>query len=145
MNRTSSLKKGYIAMAYDTSVKMDFQYNPEQFTDNLAVEYKVIKSPGVSYPMYSYVGGDVRSVEFTLFVDGWENPKIVRDKIGWLHRLLPPANSNMQFKSPPICIFAFGWFVKKGILVSMPIRYTMFDRNLQPIRAEIDVTINIIQ
>lgn len=177
--RRGKLTKGYLAAADNPSLSVRFQYNPEMFTDNISVEYKEIRSPGITYPLYQYVGGEARSIEFTLFLDakeskhgfgseamlvprgiGFNNGFIedyapapgmfennsVREMINFLNTFLPGGmGTDDQFLAPPELIFGFGWFVKRVILVAMPTRYTMFDNNLQPMRAEVDLKLNIIQ
>jgi hypothetical protein len=146
-NRTGVLEKGYLENV-KTGQVLRFQYNPEQFNDDIGVEYREIKSPGISYPIYQYVGGETRSIEFTLFLDNMENQggtNKIRETINYLNTFLPPANMAVRYYPPPEVIFGFGWFVKRCILVAMPTRYTMFDRKLQPLRAEVDVRLNIIQ
>lgn len=154
------LTKGYLAHANMPSIALRFQYNPETFTDNIGVEYREIRSPGITYPLYQYVGGEPRTIEFTLFLDAREksvdpfgsstdlvkNANKVRETINFLNTFLPGGGGvDDQFVAPPEMIFGFGWFVKRCILVGMPTRYTMFDSNLQPLRAEVDLKFNIVQ
>lgn len=147
-NRTGRLEKGYLENSRTGKI-LRFQYNPEMFSDDNSVDYREIKAPGITYPIYQYVGGEPRSIEFTLLVDNTDNKgesiNKVRETISFLTALLPPHNKHDRYTPPPQAIFAFGWFVKPVILVSMPVRYTMFDRSLQPLRAEIDLTFRIIQ
>lgn len=146
-NRTGKLEKGYLENTANGHV-LRFQYNPEEFNDDISVEYREIRSPGISYPIYQFVGGEPRTIEFTLFLDNMENKggtNKVRETINYLNTFLPAANRATRYNPPPELIFAFGWFVKPCILVAMPTRYTMFDRSLQPLRAEVDVQLRIIQ
>src|SRR5690554_1812836 len=146
-NRTGRLEKGYLENT-KTGKILRFQYNPEEFSDDIQVAYREIKSPGISYPNYQYIGGEPRQIEFTLFLDNMENTgglNKVRETISFLNTFLPPHNKGARYAPPPELIFGFGWFVKPCILVGMPTRYTMFDRNLQPLRAEVDVILKIIQ
>lgn len=146
-NLTGRLQKGYLENV-STGRILRFQYNPESFHDDIAVEYRDIKSPGISYPIYQYVGGEARTVSFTLFLDNRETRRganRVRETINFLNSLLPVANRGRQFTAPSRAIFGFGWFVKPCILVAMPTNYREFDRNLQPLRAEVEVQLKIIQ
>lgn len=146
-NRKGKLEKGYIENLR-TGVSYRFQFNPEELNDSQAVEYREIKAPGISYPVYQYVGGEARTIEFTLFVDNTETQagiNAVRHAVSFLSSFLPPANRAAQYAPPSDLLFAFGPIVKTCILVSMPIRYTAWDRSLQPMRAEIDVTLKVIQ
>jgi len=146
-NRTGALTKGYMENRKTKKV-LRFQYNPEEFTDSQGVEYREIKSPGISYPAFQYVGGEVRTVEFTLFLDNMENKKAtnkVEETIKFVEQFLPTSNKGSKYTPPPSMLFAFGWFVKECLLVRATPRYTMFDRSLRPLRAELDITLNIVQ
>lgn len=138
------LVKGYLAQYDNPSKRLVFQYNPEMFEDNIEVTYRAISSPGMSWPIYQYIGGEPRYVEFTLFLDHYNRTgeNQVRKTINFLHSFLPYRKD--RFHAPPELLFSFGWFVKRCILSSLKVRYTMFDSNLQPIRAEVDIRLEIL-
>lgn len=130
----------------------EFLYNPNEFTDNIGVEYSDIKAPGMSYPIIGYAGGKTRTIQFTIYLNGRdprfknmdEGAEYVKQWIAHLHSYIPPAGGT-QFRSPPRLEFAFGWFVKETLLQDMQIRYKAFTPNLQPLEAEVDITLIIIQ
>jgi hypothetical protein len=146
-NRTSTLEKGYIENNATGSI-LRFQYNPEEFSDSQTIEYRAIKSPGISYPVYQYVGGEVRTISLTLFLDNMETTSStnkVKETIDFLNNFLPTPNRGTRYAPPPSMTFGFGWFVKECLLIEMNTRYTMFDRKLQPLRAEVELSIQVVQ
>jgi hypothetical protein len=140
------VKKAYIQNVATRDI-MEFQYNPPEFNDKLGVEYAQLDSPGMSAPMFQYIGGKARSVTFELFLDAYEDPErmMVRTPIAFLHSFVPPADAGKSFSPPPTLIFAWGWFVKRCILNDLDINYTMFDSQLNPIRATVGVTLTILE
>lgn len=146
-NRKGKLEKGYIENIRTGGI-LRFQFNPEEITDSSSVEYRDIKSPGISYPVYQYVGGEPRTIEFTLFLDNTETksgPNVILRAIGFLESFLPVPNRGTRYTPPSSLLFAFGPMVKTCILESMPITYKAFDRSLQPLRAEVTITLKVIQ
>lgn len=140
------VQKAYI-LNNKTKKTMQFQYNPEEFTDSIGVNFAPLESPGMSYPMFQYIGGKAREVTFELFLDAYEDPARLKvtKPIAFLNSFLPTADSGKTFSPPPTLTFAWGWFVKNCILVDMQIRYTQFDTHLQPTRATVAITLNVLQ
>lgn len=140
------IKKAYIRNNA-TKQSMQFQFNPEMFNDKLGVEYASLDSPGMSYPMFQYLGGKAREVSFELFLDAYEDKTRmkVRKPIAFLHSFLPANNSGKKFSPPPTLTFAWGWFVKKCILTDLDINYTMFDAQLNPIRATVQISLLVLE
>jgi hypothetical protein len=145
-----TVTKGYLINTQNNA-KINFQYNPEKFNDKQSVNYSQIKSPGMSYPRYQYVGGEVRQVSFELFLDatGWSRDDMdnspIRGMINYLNNFTPDANSGSQFTAPPTLIFGFGWFVKECVLTNFDTDYQMFTPDLQPLRAIVTLTLSLIQ
>lgn len=127
-----------------------FLYNPTSFKDTIGVEYVQIKSPGISYPIPQYVGGELRTINFTLYFNykgqtetGLVGAEYIRLWIAFLNNYLPKANS--QYNRPKILEFAFGWFVKNTYLQSMNTDYMGFTYSLQPAEVSIDLSLIILQ
>lgn len=142
--------KGYFINTMD-GTKLQFQYNPEKFSDKQQVNYAQIKSPGMSYPRFQYIGGEARSINFDLFLDATDWPRAdienspIRQTINFLNNFTPDANSGSQFTQPPTLIFGFGWFVKECLFVQFDTDYELFTPELQPLRATLHLTLTLIQ
>ncbi len=138
--RNRTLAKGMIG-------EVEFQYNPEKFLDDIAVEWGEIRGAGMSYPINVYSGGKTRTISFTFYLDGVDDPLYLRKMVNNLHSYIPAAKQGgiYQFHSPPPIPFVLGWFVKECLLESMQIEYTAFTLDLQPLRATVNATLRIIQ
>lgn len=132
--------KGYI-MKETTGWLMPFQFNPEGFTYEYGTDLAVVKPPGAPHPLYQFVGGNERRIDLTLFLDDRE--KRNRTISQWESFLgnFYPLNYGKGFHPTPTAIFAMGRFVQRVIIINVKWDYQLFDKNLNPIRAE--VTINM--
>ncbi len=145
-NLTGKLQKGYIAEAGNILRRMAFEYNPEEFSETLSAEYKEIQSPGMSYPTFSYVGGNSTPITFTLFINGRSPGKQDAEKsIDFVKSFLPGSGNQDFLYSPPTpLLFCFGPYMRRCLLKTMTVNRTMFDRDLKTIQATIDVELIII-
>lgn len=134
--------KGYLEL---DGVIGEFMYNPEQFDYNYSTDYAVIKAPGSPHPVYQFVGGNERTITTTLLIDGREKGTILQ----WTSLLgrSYPANRSKdknKFLPPPIAYFALGTFAKRVLIKDVTWRFTMWDKNLVPIRAEVDLVMETV-
>jgi hypothetical protein len=53
--------------------------------------------------------------------------------------------STRQFRPPAIVIFAFGPFYLEGVIKSAPVTYQLFDEDLTPLRATIDIEFAVFE
>lgn len=53
--------------------------------------------------------------------------------------------SQRQFRTPPVVVFTFGPIYLEGIIKSAPVTYTLFDHDLTPIRATIDIEFAVLE
>ena len=137
--------KGYIQNLGNKRLK-SFIYNPEEFEYGYSADYAVVKAPGSPHPVYQFVGGNERTITTTLLIDGRENGgfQTVKD---WFYFFGPyhPVNAGSNsFNPPPMALFAIGWFVKKVIIRDVNWRVIMFDKNLNPLRVELDLTMETV-
>ena len=63
----ADLKKttGYIVDVV-TRESLEFQYNPDEITDEKSTDFATIKVPGMSHPRYQYVAGEARRIAFKI-------------------------------------------------------------------------------
>jgi hypothetical protein len=133
--------KGYLVDA-DTGDRLEFQYNPNNISDEKSTSYAAIKIPGMSHPRYQYVAGEPRRIVFKieLFKDS------VKQKVDWLRSLQYPEHAGSMLKNAPhrvILIFGDLYPGVTCIVRMVKARYFgMFDQtNLAPQRAEVDITL----
>lgn len=115
-------KSGKISVDRNGNFSMlTFQFNPTSIPYGRGANYSTIESPGMSYPLTQYVGGQVR--EFTFEVFYYDNPftgKILNAK-KYLESLLPPEKNTKEFTKPPSFTFTYGYFVKKLVLLNLEV------------------------
>jgi hypothetical protein len=136
--------KGYI-QNLSTKKLMKFIYNPEEFEYGFSTEYAVIKAPGSPHPIYQFVGGNERLINTTLLIDGRElGMAKVKEQMTFLGAWHPANQSYKSFNPSPPAMFALGWFVKKVIIKDINFRIILFDKNLNPLRVECDLSMETI-
>lgn len=133
--------KGYIKNL-NTGKINKFLYNPEQFSTSRNVNYSEISAPGSSYPVFQYVGGEVKTITFDLFLYG--NKDEVRTQIKFLEGFMPEEKSKTLFKRPPLMLFAFGSYIKTCILEGYSEEFGLFHSDLRPRIAIIRLSLKVV-
>lgn len=134
--------KGYLKNT-DTGKVVNFIYNPNSFSDNTGVTFSEISAPGSSYPKYTYVGGQVRSIALDIYLHDHSGKKLDEFK-NFLEDFMPVSKGMGKFSKPPSIIFAFGPYVKTCILETMNREFTDFDRDLKPVEMTISLGLKVI-
>ena len=125
----------------DNDKKHTFQFNPESIPYGRGANYSTIDSPGMSYPLTQYVGGQVREFSFEVFY--YDNPfsgKINKAR-KFLLGLLPPEKNKKNFTKPPSFTLAYGYFVRKLVLLNLDINDEWLDSDGQPIMTRFTLTV----
>lgn len=135
---------GYIVDVV-TRESLEFQYNPDEITDEKSTDFATIKVPGMSHPRYQYVAGEARKISFK--VSFFKGP--VREKTAWLQSLLYPQHEKTMLRNAPHkVLFFFGDLYPGVMCVVRQVRaryFHMFDQdNLLPQHAEVDLTLEEI-
>lgn len=122
-----------------------FVFNPESFNDSTTITYNEVKTCGMSYPAFVYGGGEVRQVSFTIYLNDAVEEGVTQKFISHLRNFIPSERKvGYQFKAPKRIVFSFGWYVKECFLTELNIDYKAFSTDLRPIKAEANVTLNLI-
>lgn len=135
---------GYIVDVV-TRESLEFQYNPDEITDEKSTDFAAIKVPGMSHPRYQYVAGEARKISFK--VSFFKGP--VREKAAWLQSLLYPQHEKTMLRNAPHKVLFFFGDLYPGVMCvvrQVRVRYFhMFDKDsLLPQHAEVDVTLEEI-
>jgi hypothetical protein len=133
--------KGYLVDA-DNGERLEFQYNPNNISDEKSTSYAAIKIPGMSHPRYQYVAGEPRRIVFK--IELFKGP--VKQQVDWLRSLQYPEHAGSMLKNAPhrvILIFGDLYPGVTCIVQQVKARYFgLFDQtNLAPQRAEVDITL----
>ncbi len=117
----------------DTKEKLITQFNPTSIPYGRSANYSEISSPGMSYPLTQYSGGNAREFSVELFY--YDNPysgKIDKAR-KFLENLLPPEENKNAFVRPPAFTFAYGYFVKTLVLLDLQITDDWLDSDGHPL------------
>ena len=125
----------------DTNKKLTFQFNPTTIPYSRGANYGTIESPGMSYPLTQYVGGQVREFSFEVFY--YDNPYsgIIDDARVFLEKLLPPEKNKKSFKKPPTFTLSYGYFVKTLVLLDLQVNDDWLDKDGHPIQTTFTLTV----
>lgn len=141
-----NLKKttGYLVDVV-TRESLEFQYNPDEVSDDKSTDFATIKIPGMSHPRYQYVAGEARKIAFKLVF--FKGP--VKQKVAWLQSLLYPQHDKTMLKNAPHKALFFLGDLYPGVLcIVRQVRaryFNMFDtENLLPQHAEVEMTLEEI-
>lgn len=145
-----------------------FQFNPETIHDNKKVRFpnRGKKSCG-NAPDKEYTGGDDRTISFDLKLHGLEqgtnaiNPTAldngISTELAKLRSFLYPKSDawgtfglvseeeGRRVNSPPTCIFGYGTKILECHVTNIDITETQFNSLLAPVRADIKVTLAVIE
>ena len=135
---TKVVKKGYLKNKNTGEVK-SFLYNPTGFTDDQAINFSEISSPGSSYPKFQYVNTGSRSFSLELFLAN-TSKSTVQEYLNFIDKFVPKG---ARFNKPPVLIFAMGTDVRECILTGVSRNFTDFNANLDKTRAT--VTLSLVE
>jgi hypothetical protein len=149
---------------------LTFQFNPTSVSDNKAVTYVDRNRSLCTSPEKVYTGGGTRTITFDLKLDGLEvgsnvlNPTAVDNGISTelakLRSFLYPkadawatvcgllggsSTPGKRLAAPPTCYFGFGTKILKCVVTDIRITETMFNSALAPVRADVSVSLAVIE
>ena len=140
-NAESRAKTRSYIVRNDTDERETFQFNPESIPYSRGANYSSIESPGMSYPLTQYVSGQAREFSFDVFY--YDNPYSGRINTArkFLEGLLPPEKNKSDFKKPPSFTFAYGYFVRKYVLLNLDVHDEWMNEDGQPIMTRFTLTV----
>lgn len=143
-----------------------FQFNPESMSDNKVVTYADRQAELCgNAPGKVYTGGGHRTITFDLKLHGMEqgtNRLIpiglangISNELAILRSFLYPASDawaalggnedGVRLTPPPTCIFGFGTKILECVVTEITITETQFNSYLAPVRADVHVTLVVIE
>lgn len=145
-----------------------FQYNPGSVSDNKAVSYADGKADLCTAPGKVYTGGGHRTISFDFKLHGLEqgtNALIptgldngITTELAKLRSFLYPmqdawatlgglfgGQKGKRLSAPPTCIFGFGVKILECVVTDIKITETQFNSTLAPVRADVSVTLVVIE
>ena len=140
-NANSKAKTRCYIIRNDTNKKMTFQFNPTSMPYSRGANYTNIESPGMSYPLTQYVGGQVREFSFEVFYYDKPYSGKINTARKFLEGLLPPETNKSSFTKPPTFTLAYGYFVKTYVLTNLEVNDEWMDENGQPIMTRFTLSV----
>ena len=140
-NADSKAKTRCYIIRNDNNNKMTFQFNPTSIPYSRGANYSTIKSPGMSYPLTQYVGGQVREFSFEVFYYDKPYSGKINTARKFLEGLLPPEKNIKSFTKPPTFTFAYGYFVRTLVLTNLSVEDEWLDENGQPLMTRFTLTV----
>lgn len=143
-NANSNAKTRAYIVNNSNNRKLEFQFNPTRIPYGRSATYATIDSPGMSYPLTQYVGGQVREFSFDLYFYDYVGNNKSSGKINtvrkFLEELLPPED-NRSYRKPPTFTLAFGYFVKTLVLINLEVNDDWIDEDGNPISTTFSLTV----
>ena len=127
----------------DTNKKLTFQFNPTEMPYSRGANFTSIDSPGMSYPLTQYAGGQIREFAFEVFYYDRPHSGKIKKARKFLEGLLPPEKNKKSFKKPPSFTLAYGYFVKSYVLTNLSVYDEWLDEKGRPIMTRF--TLNVRQ
>ena len=140
-NANSKAKTRCYIISNDTNKRMTFQFNPTSVPYSRSANYATIDSPGMSYPLTQYVGGNVREFSFEVFYYDRPYSGKINKARKFLEGLLPPEKNKKNFKKPPTFTFAYGYFVRTLVLEQLDVNDEWLNEDGQPLMTRFTLTV----
>jgi nucleoid-associated protein YgaU len=135
----------------DSGERIEFQFNPTEYSFSKAVNWKDAKERGQNVPKLEFTGGEPIQLTLKLFFDTRETGEDVRKRYTnaiWNLALVSTAKVDPKTKKgrPPVCEFQWGESGGKGwhfkaVVTNISQNFTMFLENGTPVRATLEVTL----
>lgn len=132
--------KGYIKNNI-SGEKKSFYFNPSELSFERGASYKEFSSPGLNYPLFSYVKGNSTAFNVPLKIIDKSNEGLIQSWEDFLSKFLPPTENNGVYFKPDDLTFVMGNFICECILESLNTQYEDFNEDLYPI--ECTLTLNL--
>ncbi len=147
--------KGCLYSKDDKNLKVEFAFNPKEFTVTRSNQFKEKKIPGLPASILQFTKGNNRTIALDLFFDTYEQGKDVRmhtDIVtGWDAGAINSKLVSRQGKGlmdqaskghdPPVCIFEWGTFTFQCVIEKVTKKFTMFLEDGTPVRATLNVSL----
>jgi len=121
-------------------------YNPKELQVDKSIPWKANpqanKSPEKGIQL-EFSGAEGRTMTVEMLFDGYEENKSVAPSIADLNKLtspLKPGSTDENERRPHLCVVKWGTNPAfRGVIESLSVKYTMFDRDGTPLRANATV------
>ena len=116
-------------------------FNPPELSFSRTNNYAQTAAAGSSHPQISYTGSEPDEISLELFFDGTgaiDSSQTVRDRV---ESLLAFTDFQSDTHQPYYLRLLWGPHEFRGVRTKADVKYTLFDRLAEPLRATVGVTI----
>lgn len=125
----------------NTNRKLTLQFNPTKLDYGRSASYGYISSPGMSYPLVQYLGGEGRDFSLDIFYYDKPYSGLITEFMSYIQELMPPEKNVNTFKAPPTFTLAYGYFVKTYVLTGYSVRDEELDAKGRPIMGNYSISV----
>lgn len=115
------------------AIRVPVMYNPEEISTTSSSE---ISGQGSNLQFHRLNREDL---SVSLFFDSYEEGSDVKKRIKPIEDLMAPTIAEKNVKRPPICIFRWGDFEYRGVIIRVERTFIMFLASGVPVRARVTV------
>jgi nucleoid-associated protein YgaU len=137
--------KAYIEGVDGAKTRVEFAFNPKEYTVAKRVKFKRTEQKGKDVPKLEFESGEGRKLSFEIFVDEYESDGNAKDFVAKLEKLvMVDSGTEGAAKKPRPQFVKFGWgneTLFKSLVSSVDVTYTMFHSDGRPARAKIKVSL----
>ncbi len=130
------------AKLWNVSVKtptfIEVMFNPTDYGIDRGANYAELDVPGLKTPILQFVRGEAQTLSLTLFLDGSDARKPVKDALKALRQFVC---INGELHSPPVCLFEWGDVRFQGVVTSLKEKFSLFDSDGKVVRATVTLSL----
>lgn len=144
MAKTGARTKGCFKNL-NTGETLTFMFNPNAIKTSRKTNFNTYGGCGIPYPRHQYVGGEVETISFSLYLYDSATSTIHKN-ITFMEGLMPSKNPSDGFKLPPVVYFAFGSsFTEKCVVTGLSKTHTNFDSALGTTEITFDIELEVVK
>ena len=126
----------------DDGARLEFQINPAEFADDKGTVFARLRIPGASHPRLQFVGGEQRTLTFTITFYRIED---VQARVAWLQSLQYPEYQGGVLSNGPHRVMLLFGSIWEGAVWTVPtvkVKYGHpYKPDLTPLRADVEITL----
>lgn len=133
-----------LVIARELGAQLQCRFNPKEYTVAKSANWRRTPAPGAANaPMAEFVGTNARTLQMTLFLDGWETgSQDVSQDVETLMAWTNPTRQSLEDQRPIPPIVFFHWGNKPlfdAYVKGVSAHYVLFTSEGVPLRASVDV------
>jgi hypothetical protein len=126
----------------DGKISIPCMFNPYEYSVTKTNSFDSNPQNGSNTPNFQFKQAGPQTLKLTLHFDTYELNKDVSRTTVNLWKLMEPLQegSDNQKKEPPRVAFEWGVFLFRAVITNMTQKFTLFNKDGTPVRAQVDVT-----